>query len=499
MENILVSGHQYGAGCELCLEFRADNWSPVITGAMMIESAHRLLVEEVDDTAEPVLSAHRTTLGQEIRSSSLRLLISLSANVFLQTIAVCQPVGLTFKEHTYGGTWIAYPVRVGSKDAAEWCEAAPFDSGASENEAVAIRLPQNGLPGKITAESLHTLLLQNGMSDWTEGTKDQRSLFILLVTANELRLIWRVNTGKEPRVYEYKTVELRPVQPRLTEQYQALEQKKVGIVGCGSVGSKLAASLARTGISKFLLIDPDVFMPENVVRNELDQRAAGVNKSAALRARLQEINSKCDVNVRSLLFGGQESSASTSAAMSALAECDLLIDATASPDVFNLCAAVSRAARKPMAWGLVYGGGIGGLIARARPDIDPVPLVARNQISRWYAGRGIEWFLQERTGYDVDDAEGAPLLASDADVSVIAAHLTHLVIDTLIDSRRSIFPNSAYAIGMSAQWIFRAPFDTWPIGLTLEGQWGPETEENAPENVDAFLLELLRPKRVDDG
>jgi len=37
------SSHQDGAGGELCLEFRSDNWDPSITGPMMIESAHRLL------------------------------------------------------------------------------------------------------------------------------------------------------------------------------------------------------------------------------------------------------------------------------------------------------------------------------------------------------------------------------------------------------------------------------------------------------------------------
>ncbi|MCT4372027.1 ThiF family adenylyltransferase [Yangia mangrovi] len=40
-----------------------------------------------------------------------------------------------------------------------------------------------------------------------------------------------------------------------------LADKSVGIVGCGSVGSKVAASLCRTGVGKFLLIDEDIFFP----------------------------------------------------------------------------------------------------------------------------------------------------------------------------------------------------------------------------------------------
>ena len=33
-----LSGHQYGTGGELCLEYRPDNWDPFITGSMLIES-----------------------------------------------------------------------------------------------------------------------------------------------------------------------------------------------------------------------------------------------------------------------------------------------------------------------------------------------------------------------------------------------------------------------------------------------------------------------------
>ena len=41
------SGHQYsGENGVLCLEYRPDNWRPEITGAQMLESAHRLLETE---------------------------------------------------------------------------------------------------------------------------------------------------------------------------------------------------------------------------------------------------------------------------------------------------------------------------------------------------------------------------------------------------------------------------------------------------------------------
>jgi len=47
------SGHQYGAGGELCLEFGPDNWHPDLTGADMAASAHRLLVAEQATANQP--------------------------------------------------------------------------------------------------------------------------------------------------------------------------------------------------------------------------------------------------------------------------------------------------------------------------------------------------------------------------------------------------------------------------------------------------------------
>ena len=41
------------------------------------------------------------------------------------------------------------------------------------------------------------------------------------------------------------------------------------------MGSKLAASLARSGVRRFVLVEEDVLLPENLVRNDLDWRDVG--------------------------------------------------------------------------------------------------------------------------------------------------------------------------------------------------------------------------------
>src|SRR5690606_25675179 len=138
----------------------------------------------------------------------------------------------------------------------------------------------------------------------------------------------------------------------------------------------------------------------------------------ALAARLRDINPSTKTIVRRLLLGGQESSASTDSALQQIGQCDLIIDATADAQIFNLCGAVACAERKPLIWAEVFAGGIGGMIARSRPDLDPPPYAARRQILRWCDDNGIPWTGGDGEQYSLQiDAEKPPLIADDADVS----------------------------------------------------------------------------------
>ena len=145
-----------------------------------------------------------------------------------------------------------------------------------------------------------------------------------------------------------------------------------------------------------------------------------------------------------------------------------------------------------MVWAEVFGGGIGGIVARARPDIDPSPQVARRQITAWCEAKGTPAPSSLTVDYSssnpVDTA--APLVADDGDVGVVAAHATRLITDTLTRADNSIFPQSAYAIGLSRGWIFSAPFQTWPIDYFPEGHWSEPVDPDSSEHVIRLLEEL---------
>jgi hypothetical protein len=165
-----------------------------------------------------------------------------------------------------------------------------------------------------------------------------------------------------------------------------------------------------------------------------------------------------------------------------------------------LIASITTRKRKPMVWAEVFAGGIGGLVARTRPDIDPVPLFARRQIEAWCTDQGVDWIRPVDPGrYNGQKDDGTPLVADDADVSVIAAHTARLAMDLLARPEASIFPFSAYVIGMTSDWLFEQPFDTRPIDLIPEGEWGEAVEAIDADTMIELLKEHLPPREGNDA
>ena len=65
------------------------------------------------------------------------------------------------------------------------------------------------------------------------------------------------------------------------------KQKKVAIVGCGSVGSTIAFKLSKSGIRDFMLIDPEKLKVSNIGRHQLGMSHVGDSKAIALSKYLE--------------------------------------------------------------------------------------------------------------------------------------------------------------------------------------------------------------------
>jgi hypothetical protein len=216
-----------------------------------------------------------------------------------------------------------------------------------------------------------------------------------------------------------------------------------------------------------------MLFPDNLVRHELDWREIATHKVDSVARRIQLVNPIALCEKRHHRLGGQESSGSLESLIETLSACDLLIDATADPAVFNYLCAVVAVAKKPLAWAEVFGGGFGGLIARHRPNVEPDPASMRRAIEQWCIDQGKPI---ERAARKYGGGPTMSLIADDADVTVIASHCARLVIDTLIGRAPSAFPYSVYLVGLASGWIFDAPFDTYPIDVGA-----PSPAESQPE------------------
>lgn len=483
-----LSWHQYGAGGELCLEHRPDNWDSSITGSMMVESAYRLLSGErpTGDKDGIVRSAHQESIGREARGEHKRFVLAKSAIEALMGLPMDVPVPMTAWDRLDKQTWVASAVSVGDEDSIIWSQSVPQPSGASIAKGFALRTTREINRFRINPESFTEAL----PAEFPELAGHPFTGFVLLGDNEQwIALNLFAHKGKQI-VFLYQVIITPEASGRLPADYVNLAEKRVAIVGCGSIGSKIATTLARSGIRKFTLVDDDIFFQANLVRNDLDARAIGQHKVDALTVRLKDIVTDAEVSNRRVALGQQESGGTTESVMEELAQADLLIDATADPRAFNLAAAVARRQRKPMVWCEVFAGGIGGIVARARPNLDPTPTLARSQVRAWCDGHGVPWTGTADVDYGAQAEGGPPLVADDADVSVIAGHATRLALDTLT-REQSIFPSSAYAIGLTAEWIFRAPFDTWPIDLRPEGEWGESQNGASVEDLEDLLTSLF--------
>ena len=125
----------------------------------------------------------------------------------------------------------------------------------------------------------------------------------------------------------------------------SLKDKKVGMVGVGSLGSKIVNALARSGVEKFFLVDEDIFLRGNIQRHTLDWRNVGNHKVDAIKEQLELISSSVEVEVSRINLTGQEAITSLNANITELGSCDVIVDATADSKIFNLLSAICKIMR----------------------------------------------------------------------------------------------------------------------------------------------------------
>jgi len=506
------SGHQYPDGT-LCLEWGPDTWHPAVTAAQVLASVHRLLdtenpLGEGSGTVAP--SRHQLMEGQSIRGRSSRVYVSRDlVDDFIPRL----PVGAfgavlgRFLFHRDSATFLVQEIRPVAGPPLWADPAIPSGVRGDPQRFTLTRGVFAVVALKATEIQTETLqrLYEAAVVEPREGelaeddTADRPEVFLLAACDRKLRCFW-VFDGQVSLENELAVVVSGPDRPRTPVELAELGEKKIAIVGLGSLGAAVALSLARMGARSFLLVDDDILLPENLCRHPLDWTGVGQHKVDALAEAMHRLVPGLRVDVSRLNLTGQENVASLNGLLKRLGKRDVIIDMTASPQVFNLLTAVSLVDKKPLVWAEVYAGGIGGLVARSRHSKDPDPQTMRAALAGFTASQPAPDF-DTGTDYGAVGREGNVFVASEADVAVIAAHATGLAADCALAREPSLFPNSMYLIGLKRGWVFEAPFHTIPVATDhlLNAAPSKAPSKEAWGEMVTFLAEALRKKDGNQG
>ena len=112
-----------------------------------------------------------------------------------------------------------------------------------------------------------------------------------------------------------------------------VQSAPIAFFGCGALGSSVAESLARGGVNRLNLFDPDLIKFGNLCRHTLDGSSVGVNKAEALAARLSRANPLSTIKGYSVEI--PLNSLSDEAIYQVLEEADVFVDCTTSEAAFD--------------------------------------------------------------------------------------------------------------------------------------------------------------------
>lgn len=125
---------------------------------------------------------------------------------------------------------------------------------------------------------------------------------------------------------------------RAGHDVQALATKRVLVVGAGSIGSFICDHLARSGVGRLTIRDPDVLRPGNSVRHLVPSDFAGFRKVTAIKHLLDRrpgSMTEVEADTRSLRDASE--------VPELLAEYDLVVDASADSVASAMLADAARA------------------------------------------------------------------------------------------------------------------------------------------------------------
>lgn len=159
------------------------------------------------------------------------------------------------------------------------------------------------------------------------------------------------------------------------ENVAALRGAHVAVVGVGSLGGSVAVALAKAGVGRFSLFDPDVVEPENVARHVGGVVDIGTAKVDAVERAIHRVNPEAEVkaigSALSLDPSGWNTDSMGSLREVVSAQVGLVVVATATEDAERIVNALCVAERAPAVFASVLGRADHGRVFRVLPGETP--------------------------------------------------------------------------------------------------------------------------------
>lgn len=437
--------HQYDKGT-LCLELRPDNWMSSATGVDVLRSAYNLLVAEnpLGEGGQSAPSAHNIGALQAYDWGVNPVLIGAGCR---QRIIDALSTG------TVALRWIrdeeVAPLMI--VDAEDRSGAAPPPEADiySWRIETPLWIARGALPG-IGADRAALVAAAGFDAEIAETVQASSSGVVVFVVGDNLVVF---NLGNNGATSPRRLVVLPDDGGVRTGRTAEAAAKRIAVVGVGSVGSKIAECLLRSGLQDLTLVDGDVLLPGNLERHTLDWRDVGFRKVQGLKRRLLNIAPGASVRIIDDNLNWQRSAKVHASQVEALADCAVIVDATGDPATTLFLAAVAEANRRPFVTVEVFEGGIGALVAVCLPDRDPSFVDGRATFISWCDAQGAAPPEPGPRRYEMLADDGTPVVADDAAVTMTAGHAARVVLD-IVDGDPPSAEAAWLLLGYKRHWIF---------------------------------------------
>lgn len=482
------SSHQYGKGT-LCLELRPDNWNAGARGVDVLRSAYNLL-----DIENPLG-------GGEDRAPSAHDIGELQAydwGVFPVLIGAGCLARL--KSGTAMGLgalrWLVpdsiWPIIIHDEEDRRSMQRPPDADIYSWRVALPVLVSENPPPPQGALDRAG--LVQAAGFDLLTAAIVEASVAAVVMFRSEGQVDIFHLTEEAGTYRRHLFVLPDEIGARSARSEDAIA-RRVTVVGAGSVGSKIAETLLRSGVHHLTLVDGDVMLPGNLERHALDWRDVGFRKVHGLKRRLLHIVPGAAIQVVDANLNWQRSARTHAWQVEALAAGHVVVDATGDPATALFLAAVAEANGRAFVSVEVFEGGIGALIATCVPQRDPPFVEGRATFLAWCDAQGIKPPEAGPRRYEMLATDGSPVIADDAAVTMTAGHAARTVLD-IVDGNPPPLEAAWLLLGFQKNWLFDGHGHTIRLNVGERGERAQAAD--VPEAI-TFALKLFKEMAGEDN